>query len=88
MTKYHDISKIHFTTDEMLVTIDGKDYKFKLTDISPILEKASDTNRNNFELSPSGYGIHWPSIDEDLSIDGLLGIHHKSPRRQKKLEYR
>ena len=25
---------------------------------------------------PSGYGIHWPLIDEDLSIDGLLGIVH------------
>ena len=23
-------------------------------------------------LSPSGYGIHWPELDEDLLIDGLL----------------
>jgi len=28
------------------------------------------------EISPSGYGIHWPLLDEDLSVDGLLGIIH------------
>jgi hypothetical protein len=26
----------------------------------------------NFEISPSGYGIHWPDLDEDLSIDGMI----------------
>jgi hypothetical protein len=26
----------------------------------------------NFQISPSGYGIHWPDIDEDLSVEGLL----------------
>ena len=25
-----------------------------------------------FEISPSGYGIHWPLIDEHLSVEGLL----------------
>jgi len=30
-----------------------------------------------YEISPSGYGIHWPLIDEDLSIDGLLGVKHR-----------
>jgi len=33
----------------------------------------SDINiKNNFKISPSGYGIHWEEIDEDLSIDGLI----------------
>ncbi|MBW2657327.1 MAG: DUF2442 domain-containing protein, partial [Deltaproteobacteria bacterium] len=39
-------------------------------------EKASEEERNNFEISLSGYGIHWPLLDEDISIDGLLGIVH------------
>ncbi|MBK6354899.1 MAG: DUF2442 domain-containing protein [Saprospiraceae bacterium] len=25
----------------------------------------------NFIISPSSYGIHWPIIDEDISIQGL-----------------
>ena len=31
----------------------------------------------SFEFGDTGYGIHWPLIDEDISIDGLLGIEHK-----------
>ncbi|MBF0567096.1 MAG: DUF2442 domain-containing protein, partial [Nitrospirae bacterium] len=36
-----------------------------------------------FEISPSCYGIHWPLLDEDISIDGLLGIVH-APKRETK----
>ncbi len=28
------------------------------------------------KTSPSGYGICWPDLDEDISIDGLLGVKH------------
>ena len=36
------------------------------------LARASLAERNRAELSPSGYGIHWPLIDEDLAIGPLL----------------
>ncbi|MDY8108076.1 DUF2442 domain-containing protein [Fulvimarina sp. 2208YS6-2-32] len=36
----------------------------------PTLLRASETERNTIELSPSG--VHWPLIDEDLSISGML----------------
>lgn len=26
----------------------------------------------NFEISPSGYGIHWPELDEDISIKAFV----------------
>ena len=29
--------------------------------------------RHRAELSPGGYGIHWPLLDEDISIGGLVG---------------
>ncbi len=61
----------------MILTVDDQTFKFKLNDISPVLLKSSLEIRNKYEISPSGYGIHWPLIDEDLSIDGLLGITHK-----------
>ncbi len=35
----------------------------------PLLE-ASHEQRNRIELSP--YGVHWPELDEDLSIEGIL----------------
>jgi len=36
------------------------------------LLNASDIERETFKISPFGYGIHWPLLDEDMSIDGLL----------------
>ena len=42
----------------------------------PILTKASKTQLNNWEILGNGEGIHWPDVDEDLSVKGLLlGTH-------------
>jgi hypothetical protein len=40
----------------------------------PRLRDASDADRRNFELYADGYAIHWPALDEDISIPGLLGL--------------
>jgi len=80
MNKYHEIEKILFEKETLLLTLDGKKYSFVLADISRRLAKATPAERAAYEISPSGYGIHWPLLDEDLSIDGLLGIkHHPKP---------
>ena len=76
MKKYHEVSDICFTDETLKIKIDGKSYEFKLSAISEKLGTASDIERNRYEISPSGYGIHWPLIDEDLTIDGFLGIRH------------
>lgn len=40
------------------------------------LEKASEAELSNVEISPSGLGIHWPDIDAGLSIPHLVeGIY-------------
>jgi len=51
-------------------------------EISPKLVGASE-GRNNFEISPSGYGIYWPLLNDDRSVDGLFGIVH-TPNFQEK----
>jgi Protein of unknown function (DUF2442) len=38
----------------------------------PRLLHATANQRQNFELLGDGEGIHWPDIDEDLSVGGLL----------------
>ena len=38
----------------------------------PQLKSASPEDRANWEPCAAGHGIHWPSIDEDLSVEGLL----------------
>ena len=40
---------------------------------SESLARASWLERSHAELSPSGYGIHWPLIDEDLAVGPLVG---------------
>ena len=38
----------------------------------PRLSKATREQLENYEISPAGIGIHWPDIDEDLSVAGLM----------------
>ena len=38
----------------------------------PTLRDATKSERANYEISPAGIGIHWPDLDEDLSIAGLM----------------
>jgi len=39
---------------------------------SPRLAQATTAQRTDVQLSPGGFGIHWPQLDEDLSIAGLV----------------
>lgn len=36
------------------------------------LSKATPAQRNHWEIIGDGIGIHWPEIDEDISIEGML----------------
>lgn len=41
----------------------------------PRLAEATDEQRANWQVVGRGVGIHWPDLDEDLSIAGMLGDH-------------
>ena len=72
MHKIHKIKNIVFDNGHLRMNIDGKSHVFDLRKVSKRLLHASSSQRTRFEISPSGYGIHWPLIDEDISIEGLL----------------
>ena len=38
----------------------------------PRLAEGTPAERRRFELIGPGIGIHWPALDEDISIDALL----------------
>lgn len=38
----------------------------------PRLYEAGEAERNNWRLIGGGTGIHWPDLDEDLSVKGFL----------------
>lgn len=65
---------ISFDEENLIIKTRQKSYSWKLKEISKKLFHATESERNIFIISPSGYGIHWPLIDEDLSIKGLLAL--------------
>ena len=73
IASYH-IEKITFDSTYIYLQVDGKDLKISLDKVSDKLKSADEFQRNFFKISPSGYGIHWPLIDEDLSVEALLKI--------------
>jgi hypothetical protein len=76
VTKFDTVEKISFSGDQMTLNVDSRQVTVDLRKVSPVLAAASAKQRMNYEISPSGYGIHWPELDEDLSVDALLGIKH------------
>lgn len=58
--------------DELLVDLaDGRRLAVPLAWF-PRLLHAQPGQRQNFRLLGEGQGIHWPDLDEDLSVAGLL----------------
>lgn len=72
LTKDIKVQEIVFKSDKMHIMTNKEEYVFDLNSVSYKLLKASDIERMSYKISPSGYGIHWPLIDEDLSISVLL----------------
>jgi hypothetical protein len=60
-------------TDERLTVIlaDGRELSAPLTWF-PRLMEAADAQRQKWRFIGRGKGIHWPEIDEDVSIASLL----------------
>ncbi len=38
----------------------------------PRLAYGIPVERANFQISGAGYGIHWPDLDEDIGVEGIL----------------
>lgn len=63
---------VRFTEDALHVLLaDGREVSAPLAWL-PRLRDASEAQRNNWRLIGRGVGIHWPDIDEDVSVASLL----------------
>lgn len=72
MVRTHTIETLSFNNQMLHIIIDGKTLNIPLQNLSNKLLLATNIERNLFTISPSGYGIHWPLLDEDISIEALL----------------
>jgi hypothetical protein len=65
-------TEVRTTGDELVVDLaDGRRISVPLVWF-PRLLHASDQQKSRFELIGDGEGIHWPEVDEDISVRGLL----------------
>ena len=79
MDKTHNVQNVSFDGNMMMLSIDGTDYKVEISKHSTKLSEATLQQKQHFTISASGYGIRWPELDEELSIDSLIGIRHSPP---------
>ena len=63
---------IETTPEALVLIIDGQLLSIPWEKCSDRLAHASLEERSRAVLSPSGYGIHWPLIDEDLAVGPLV----------------
>jgi len=63
---------VSFSDHAMMVALDdGRILSVPLAWF-PRLFHGSEGERTNYELIGDGEGIHWPELDEDISVEGLL----------------
>ena len=70
----HTAMGVSFNDDSVMFDLaDGRTLSAPLAWF-PRLLSANVTQRSNWKLIGRGYGVHWPDIDEDISILGLQGL--------------
>ena len=66
------VAAVSFDAERLIVDLmDGRTIAVPLA-WYPRLAAATVEQRNHWEIAGAGYGIHWPDVDEDLSVEGLL----------------
>ena len=66
------VTDVALTEDRLIVDLaDGRSISMPLAWF-PRLLHATSQERKNWEIAGAGYGIHWPLIDEDLSISAMI----------------
>lgn len=66
------VSDVKVTEDTLTVDLDdGRTISVPIG-WYPRLTHGTAAERSHFEISGAGYGIHWPELDEDIGVEGLL----------------
>lgn len=65
---------VHVTVTDDTLTVDLEDGRTISVPIGwfPRLAHGTSEERANFQIGGAGRGIHWPDLDEDVGIEGLL----------------
>lgn len=62
----------HKSLDLMLVVLNNRKVLAQKLSGSERLKSATEAQLSNYRLISKGTGVHWPDVDEDLSLKGFL----------------
>ncbi|MEM7533664.1 MAG: DUF2442 domain-containing protein [Chloroflexota bacterium] len=63
---------MYITEDTLAVDLeDGRTVSIPIVWF-PRLAYGTQEERENYQISGAGYGIHWPDLDEDIGVEGIL----------------
>jgi hypothetical protein len=63
---------VKVTNEYLIVTLaDGRELSAPLAWF-PRLAEATEEQRRKWRFTGRGHGIHWPEVDEDISVASLL----------------
>ena len=69
-----EATRVEFSGESVRVMLaDGREISAPLAWF-PRLRDASDAQRANWRLIGRGEGVHWPDLDEVVSVNALLGL--------------
>jgi hypothetical protein len=64
--------RVSITDDSLIVDLeDGRTISVPIG-WYPRLAAGTASERGNVHISGAGYGLHWPDLDEDIGVEGLL----------------
>ncbi|MBX2999270.1 MAG: DUF2442 domain-containing protein [Caldilineaceae bacterium] len=67
------IVNLHFHADTHIVTLsDGSEEVRAPLSWHPRLRHGTEAERANWRLIGKGVGVHWPDLDEDIGVEGLV----------------
>jgi hypothetical protein len=77
------VGGVYITDDQITFrSVDGRVVSVPLV-WSWRLSDATPEQRANYEIIGDGQGVHWPDIDEDLSVEGMLhGVPARHPNKK------
>jgi hypothetical protein len=85
MSSTATIVNVHFHEDTLTVDLsDGRKVNAPLS-WHPRLWHGTAAERNHWRLIGKGVGVHWPDLDEDISVEGLI-LGKPSNESQKSLQ--
>lgn len=83
-TEIHEARARHVTVSQEALTVDLVDGRTIIVPLAwyPRLWHGTPEERSNFEIFGDGTYIHWPDLDEDLTVAGLLAGRRSGERSE------